>query len=181
VNDTHTRPPRTLDDHESWHPAARHLAVALVVVGLTALGASGCAGSSGAQSRTTPAVTPAPVTTTTIDPAVLSAFMQPRITAIPVGTYQNPTTPQGPETLVIGEIGASYTELVNSSGERFQGTLSEDPASHHVTFTNAAGAPCAHQPGTYQVSTNGKVVHLQPIADPCPSRAADFVSGAWTA
>jgi len=120
------------------------------------------------------------VTRTTIDPVVISAFMEPRITAIPVGTYQNPTTPQGHEDLIIGEIGASYTELVTSGGQRFQGTLSEDPTTHQVTFTNAAGAPCAHQPGIYEVSMAGRVMHLRPVADPCASRAADFASGAWT-
>lgn len=145
------------------------------VVGLVVLALTGCAGPSAA-----PAATPPSVTRTTIDPTVVSAFMQPRITAIPVGTYQNATTPQGPESLVIGEIGASFTELVGSSGQRFQGTLSEDPSTHQVTFTNAAGAPCAHQPGVYQVSVQGTVMHLQPVSDPCASRAADFASGAWT-
>jgi hypothetical protein len=175
VNDMDTRPPAGVPSRCRF---ALHLVVAVVVMGLTALGAGGCAPPSGTAAP--PAVPPPRVTTTTIDPAVLSAFMQPRITAIPVGTYQNPTTPSGPESLVIGEIGSSYTELVSSSGQRFQGTLSEDPATHHVTFASAAGAPCAHQPGVYAVSITGKVMHLQPIADPCPSRAADFASGGWT-
>jgi hypothetical protein len=147
----------------------------MVLGGLSAAVLAGCAGPAGA-----PPSTPAPVTRTTIDPTVVSAFMQPRITAIPVGTYQNQTTPEGPETLVIGEIGASYTELVARSGDRFQGTLSEDPSTHRVTFTNAAGAPCAHQPGVYDVSVRGTALTLRPVADPCSSRAADFVSGAWT-
>ncbi len=142
---------------------------------LVALAMTGCAGPSA-----TPAAAPAPVTRTTIDPTVVSAFMQPRITAIPVGTYKNATTPQGSESLVVGEIGASFTELVNTSGQRFQGTLSEDPSTHHVTFTNAAGAPCAHQPGVYEATLQGRVMHLRPVADPCASRAADFPSGPWT-
>jgi len=177
VDDTPTQRRRALDDPGPL----RHRAVLPLVAALAVgLGAGGCAGSSGAHPAAGPPSAPAPVTRTTIDPVVISAFMQPRITAIPVGTYRNATTPHGPETLVIGEIGASYTELVTSSGERFQGTLAEDPASHHVTFTTAAGAPCAHQPGVYQVRTEGRTVHLQPITDPCPSRAADFASGAWT-
>ena len=151
-----------------------------MVAVLLGLVPGGSAGAAGAGSAASPSSTPPLVTRTTIDPVVISAFMQPRITAIPVGTYRNATTPHGPETLVIGEIGASYTELVTASGERFQGTLAEDPASHHVTFTTAAGAPCAHQPGVYQVGTEGRAVRLQPVTDPCPSRAADFASGVWT-
>ena len=148
-----------------------------VAGGLVLLAASSCAGPTASGPA---AVTPAPVTTTTIDPAVVSAFMQPRITAIPVGTYRNASTPDGAQSLVIGEIGASFTQLVEAHGQRFQGTLREDPSTHDVTFTNAAGAPCAHQPGVYQAAVSGRVLHLTPVADPCASRAADYASGAWT-
>jgi hypothetical protein len=147
-----------------------------VAVGLALLATAGCAGPAGPA----PAATPARVTTTTIDPVVISAFMQPRITAIPVGTYHNASTPEGAETLVVGEIGASYTELIDSRGQRFQGTLSEDPGAHQVTFTNAAGAPCAHQPGVYRADVAGRVLRLAPVSDPCVSRAADFAAGTWT-
>lgn len=146
-----------------------------MVVGLAVSAAAGCASSTAAPSGTTSKAAP----TTTIDPAVLSAFMQPRIEAIPVGTYQNPATPHGSESLVIGEIGASYTELAGA-GQRFQGTLSEDPTTHQVTFTNAAGAPCAHQPGVYHAVVAGRTLHLVPVTDPCAARAADFAAGTWT-
>lgn len=141
-----------------------------------------CAGTGGYTSGavTTPAAA-APssgaVATTTQDPAVHSAAMAAPITAIPQGTYRNQITPEGPQTLIIG-VGASYTQLVTNSGQSWQGTLAQDNAGR-VTFTSAAGAPCAGQPGLYRVNLNGSDLSMQTVSDSCPSRATAFTSGPW--
>jgi hypothetical protein len=158
---------------------ARALLV-LLFGGLLAL-ATACATAGGYTSGapTTPAAPPSgPVTSTTQDPAVHSAAMAAPITAVPQGTYRNQITPEGPQTLIIG-VGASYTQLVTSSGQSWQGTLAQDAAGR-VTFTNAAGAPCAGQPGVYRVNVNGSILDMQTVTDSCPSRAQAFTSGPWS-
>lgn len=158
---------------------ARALLV-LLLGGMLALGTA-CATAGGYTSgavTTPPAPSSGPVTSTTQDPAVYSAAMAPPITAIPQGTYRNQITPQGPQTLIIG-VGSSYTQLVTSSGQSWQGTLAQDNAGR-VTFTSAAGAPCAGQPGVYRVTVNGSTLNMQTVTDSCPSRAQAFTSGPWT-
>lgn len=100
------------------------------------------------------------------------------VTVIPPGTYKNAVTPSGPETLAI-TAGTSYTQVNTASQQSIQGALAQDSAQR-VTFTSAAGAPCAGQPGLYKATVDAVGLHLVAVTDPCPSRANDFVSGPWT-
>jgi hypothetical protein len=154
----------------------------LLLGALLGLGTAACMSTGGYTSgaTTTPAAPPSPgaPTSTTQDPAVASAAMAPPVSAIPQGTYRNQITPDGPQTLIIGP-GASYTQLVTNSGQSWQGTLAQN-AADRVTFTSAAGAPCAGQPGLYRVTVNGSALNLQTVSDSCPSRATAFTSAPWT-
>jgi hypothetical protein len=99
------------------------------------------------------------------------------VTIIPPGTYRNAITPSGPQTLTI-DGGTSYTQTNTASQQRIPGTIAQD-SSQRVTFTSAAGAPCAGEAGLYKATVDGVGLHLTTVADPCPSRANDFVSGPW--
>ena len=99
------------------------------------------------------------------------------VTIIPPGTYRNAITPSGPQTLTI-DAGTSYKQTNTASQQSIPGTLAQDSAQR-VTFTSAAGAPCAGEAGLYKATVDAVGLHLTPVADSCPSRASDFVSGPW--
>ncbi len=100
------------------------------------------------------------------------------VTSIPSGTYQNADTPSGPQTLTLTS-GTSYTQLNTASRQSIPGTVAQD-SSDRVTFTSAAGAPCAGQSGLYKATVDSVGLHLTAVADSCPNRATDFASGPWT-
>jgi hypothetical protein len=100
------------------------------------------------------------------------------VTAIPSGTYQNAFAPSGPQTLTL-TAGTNYTQLNTASGQSIPGTVGQDSAQR-VTFTSAAGAPCAGQPGLYKATMDSVGLHLTAVADPCSGRASDFAAGPWT-
>lgn len=99
------------------------------------------------------------------------------MTIIPPGTYRNPITPSGPQTLTFSG-GTNYTQTNTSSQQSIPGTVGQD-SSQRVTFTSAPGTPCAGEAGLYKATMDGVGLHLDTVADPCPSRANDFVSGPW--
>ena len=99
------------------------------------------------------------------------------VTIIPAGTYRNPITPDGPQTLTFAG-GTNYTQTNTASQQSIQGTVGQD-TSQRVTFTSAPGTPCAGEAGLYKATVDGVGLHLDTVADPCPTRANDFVSGPW--
>jgi len=100
------------------------------------------------------------------------------VTTIPPGTYANPVTPSGPQTLTI-DAGTSYTQTISAIQLSIPGTISQD-SSRRVTFTSTGGAPCAGQTGVYRANVDASGLHLVADNDPCPRRADDFASGTWT-
>jgi hypothetical protein len=137
------------------------LGVVLVVAGCSGAG-SGAYGSGGTQAST---------------PATSQAAASSPVTAIPAGKYHNPITPSGPQTLTVGP-GATYSLTTTATGQAATGTLTQD-AAQHVTFTSAAGTPCAGVPGEYRATTNGSALQLTAVKDSCPARATDLGSGPW--
>ena len=123
--------------------------------GFLALGAAACSSPSGSAPPPPPAA----------------------VTIIPPGTYRNAITPNGPQTLTI-QGGTSYTQTNTASQQSIPGTISQD-SSQRVTFTSAAGAPCAGEAGLYKAIVDAVGLHLTTVADSCPTRANDFVSGPW--
>jgi hypothetical protein len=110
-------------------------------------------------------------------PATSQAAASSPITVIPAGTYRNANTPSGPQTLAIGP-GATYTQTTTGTGQAVTGTLAQD-AAQHVTFTSAAGTPCAGVPGEYRATMHQSALQLTAVKDSCPARATDFASGSW--
>lgn len=99
------------------------------------------------------------------------------VTVIPTGTYRNAIAPGGPGTLTIASP-TSYTQVDAATQQTVTGTIAQD-AAQRVTFTTAAGAPCAGQAGLYQATVDSGVLHLTAVADPCSSRSTQFTSGPW--
>ncbi len=129
---------------------------AVLLGGLLVLGASACSAPAGGAPPAPPAA----------------------VTSIPSGTYQNANTPSGPQSLTLSS-GTSYTQVNTASGQSIPGTVAQD-STDRVTFTSAAGAPCAGQPGLYKATVDSVGLHLTAVADPCPNRATDFAAGPWT-
>ena len=145
--------PHTAPAPRAHRPRGRW--VVLVLGGLLALGATACSAPSGGGPPPPPAA----------------------VTIIPPGTYRNAITPSGPQTLTIAS-GTNYTQTNTATQQAIPGTIAQD-STQRVTFTSAAGAPCAGEAGLYKATVDAVGLHLTTVADPCPSRANDFVSGPW--